>query len=400
MNPAGSAQGLAGSRLLARLDADLRRALHPIDRACLRAERAAQLARHGQYDAASNEITALHATFDRQPSVAVSAWLCLAEGCLAYFTSLSGSARDKMQRAQALSAAARLPRIHALSVAWLAHMDYVHLDAESTAKHVRLALSLAEPGELAALARACLVVGMALQYAERNDLAQPWYARARECASLEGDEATLSALVFNMAWHHGNHALQASIFGGEFEARARHAMLGADSTENIGRWQGIISLDALVPMLRAQVHSVQGRHACALALYQANWLAAKRQGLGRMAANFLADMAWCRWSTGDVTGALQDACAAAAAIDPAMHADDQAVAHGRLAQLMRAAGEVDQALHHEGRARDCWGVHQRLQARFVDQLGGIPLPARRTDGAGSQPAAPGGAQPRVRTRPC
>jgi hypothetical protein len=387
-----SAQGLAGSRLLARLDAELRRALHPVDRACLRAERAAQLARLGQYEAAANEIAALHATFDRQPSVAVSAWLCLAEGCLAYFTSLSSSARDKMQRALALSAAARLPRIQALSAAWLAHMDYVQLDAEATGTHVRLALSLVEPGELAAPARACLVVGMALQYAERNDLAQPWYARARECASLEGDEATLSALVFNMAWHHGNHALQASIFGGEYEARARHAMLGADSTDNIGRWQNIISLDALVPILRAQVHSVQGQHAAALALYQTHWQAARRQGLGRMAANILADIAWCRWCTGDAAGAIQEAAAAAAAVDPGMHADDQAVAHGRLAQLLRAAGQVDRALHHEGLARDCWGMHQRLQARFVAQLIDIPLPARQ--------AGPDIRRPGLRTRPC
>jgi tetratricopeptide (TPR) repeat protein len=270
-----------------------------------------------------------------------------------------------------------LPRIQAISAAWLAHMDYSQLDAEATGRHVRLALELADPTQLSALARACLVVGMALQYAERNDLAQPWYARARECASLDGDEATMAALVFNMAWHHANHALQASIFGGESEARARRALLGADSSDNIGRWQGIVSLDALTPMLRAQAHSVLREHGLALALYEAHWQAAKRQGLGRMAANFLADMAWCRWSTGDAARARQDADAAACAIDPAMHADDRAVAHGRLAQLYRAAGETDHALHHEGQARDCWGVHQRLQARFVDQLADLPLPARR-----------------------
>lgn len=370
---------IAGSRLLARLDAEIRKTYHAVDNACLRAERASQLARLGQYEAAAAEIAALHTGFDRQPNAAVSAWLCLAEGCLTYFTSLSSGARDKMQRAQALSAAAQLPRIQALSVAWLAHMDYAQLDAEAMAKHVRMALQMADASHPSAFTRACLVVGVAYHFAERLDLAQPWYARARECASAEGDEATLSALIHNIAWHRGNHAVQASIFGGDFEAHARHAMAGADSTDNIGRWIGITSLDASIPMLRACVHSVQGDVGKALSLYEAHWLDAKRQGMARMAANFLADMAWCRWRGGDRRDALRDAAAAAVAVDPAMHADDQAVAHGRLAQVYRAAGEVDTALHHEGKARDNWGVHRRLQARVVALFSELPaLPGSRT----------------------
>lgn len=364
--------GIVGSRLLARLDADIRKSYHPVDNACLRAERASQLARLGQEDAARAEVAALHAAFDRQPNAAVSAWLCVAEGCISYFSNLSSGARDKMQRAQALSAAAGLTRIQALSAAWLAHMDYAQLDAEAMSKHVRVALQLADASHLSALARVCLVVGVAYHFAERLDLAQPWYARARECASAEGDEATLSALIHNIAWHRGSHAVQASIFGGDAEAHARHALAGADSAVNIGGWIGITSLDALLPMLRAMALSVQGDHAQALGLYEVHLAAAKRQGLTRMAANFLADMAWCRWRCGDRSAALQEAVSAAASIDPSMHADDQAVAHGRLAQLYRMVGEVDQALHHEGKARDRWGEHQRLQARMIALLDDLP----------------------------
>lgn len=367
-------QAVAGSRLLARLDADIRKTHHPIDNACLRAERASQLARLGQYDAARDEIAALHAGFDRQPNAAISAWLCLAEGCLTYYTSLSSAARDRFQRAHALSGAAQLTRIQALSAAWLAHMDYAALDVESTAQHLRQALLLAEPSQLSTIARACLVVGVAYHFAERLDLAQVWYTRARACASIEGDEATLSALVCNIAWHHGNHAIQSAIFGGDPASHARHALIGADSTDNIGEWIGITSLNALVPMLRAVVLSVQGEYQQSLALYEAHWADAKRQGLGRMAANFLADMAWCRWSTGDRPRALQDAALAATTIDPSMHADDRAVAHGRLAQVYRAAGDVGAALQHEGQARDCWRMHQQLQARIVSLLADLPLP--------------------------
>lgn len=368
---------VAGSRLLARLDADVRRTHHPVDNACLRAERACQLARLGQYDAARDEIAALHAAFDRQAIPAITAWMHLAEGCLTYYTSLSGTARDRMRRAHALSTAAQLPRIQALSAAWLAHMDYVFIDAEGMVQHVGEAVRLASSADLSTISRACMVVGVAYHYAERIDLAQPWYARARECASTEGDEATLSALVCNIAWHHANHAVQAALFGGDSQAHVRHALLGAEATDNIDRWIGITALDSLVPMMRAVVLSVRGEHAESLALYEAHLADARRQGLGRMAANFLADMAWCRWSTGDREGALRDAEAGAAAIDPSMHADDRAVAHARVAQVQRAAGHVDLALQHEGQARDDWRLHQRLQAEIVTAFAKLPpLPPR------------------------
>lgn len=364
--------GMVGSRLLARLDSEVRKALHPVDQACLRAERACQYARRGQHQLAADEIAALHAAFDRQANPAVSAWLCLAEGCLTYYTSLSGTARDRIRRAHALSSAAQLPRLQALSAAWLAHMDYVYIDAEGMRQHVGEALRLAAPGDLSTISRACMVVGVGYHYAERLDLATPWYARARQSASMEGDEATLSALVCNIAWHHANHAIQASLFGGDAHAQARHALLGADATDNIDQWIGITALDSLVPMLRAVVMSVLGQHAQSITLYDAHLAAARRQGLGRMAANFLADMAWCRWSIGDPGGALREAQQSAAAIDPSMHADDRAVAHARLAQVYHAAGQTDRALHHEGAARDDWRQHQRLQAEVVAQFSQLP----------------------------
>ena len=94
---------VAGSRLLARLEADIRKTPHPIDNACLRAERASQLARVGQYDAAREEIAALHSAFDRQANPAVSAWLCLAEGCLTYYTSLETKFAKQVEQEMAIS---------------------------------------------------------------------------------------------------------------------------------------------------------------------------------------------------------------------------------------------------------------------------------------------------------
>lgn len=352
--------------------------MHPVDQACLRAERASVHARLGQLDLAREEIAELQALFDRQPSAAVTAWTFFADACVRYYASLSSAARDRMQRAHALSAAAQLPRIRALSAAWLAHMDYAQLDFEAAAAHVVEALRLcdgAHGGDRAALSRACLVVAVALHFAERDDLAQPWYVRARAEASTDGDEATLQAIAHNIAWLRSHHAVQASVFGDNAPAFVRRALAGAEAADNFAGWLGGSALDSMVPMQRAGALSALGECAQALALYDRHWQEARRQGLGRLSATFLADMAWCRWRCADREGALRDAAAAAAAIDPAMHPDDLAVAHARIAQVLRAAGQTDPALDHEGRSRDCWARHRRTQADLLALFGRLTLPA-------------------------
>lgn len=360
------------SRMLARLDATIAATRHPVQAACLRAERAGHLARQGHTDAAAQEIKAVHALFDRQPHVAVSAWLSLAEGFLAYFTNLSDFAGDKFLRAHALSRASGMVQLQALSAAWLAHMAYTRFDVGAMVTHLSEALRRGDPDEPGgARARACLVMGTAYHYAERLDLAQPWYARARAVAVQDGDDATLSALAHNMAWHRGNHAMQAVVFGGESIRPARQAQAGAEATGNFDQWMGTSSLDALVPMLCAVVASAQGRHGDALALYKQHLATSQRQGLGRMRANFLVDMAWCEWHAGDRADAVRLADEGTRALSPTMHADDRAVAHGRLAQLHAVMGEADVAAAHEQQARADWAVHCRLQTQLVEALGAM-----------------------------
>lgn len=363
------------SRLLGRLDAALAATRQPVAMACLRAERAGHMARQGRIADAREEIQAVHALFDRQPHVEVSTWLAVAEGFLAYFTNLSDTARDKFQRAHALSRASGLAHLQALSAAWLAHMAYTRFDLPAMGAHLTEALDTSIPGQNNARARACLVAGTAYHYAERLDLAQTWYAKARVAAALDGDEATLSALAHNMAWHRGNHAMQAAVFGGDAGDQARHAQAGAEASGNFDQWMGTSSLDALVPMLCAVVASAQGRHADALALYDKHLDDAQRQGLGRMRSNFLVDMAWCHWHVGQADVAQRLADEGVAALDVGMHVDDRAVAHGRLAQLRGLMGQTEVAAQHAQLARADWSAHQALQRKVIDALDrALPLP--------------------------
>lgn len=361
------------SRLLARLDIAIAKARRPIEAACLRAERAGFLARHGHFDAARAELDALHAQFDHQPNPAVSAWLCIAEGWQLHFSSLSSGARDKIMRAQALSAAAGLTQLHALSSAWLAHMDYTNNNIEGLVRNVSLSLRIAAANDHSSRARACMVVALAYDFAERLDRAQPWYARAREHAVADGDETTQSALNYNISAHRVHHAMQTAVFGGDAQGQARYALAGAECAGNFDEWVGTASLDALLPMQRACIASVQGQYGEALALYERHLADAQRQGLARLAGNYLADMAWCRWHLGDWAGAERDARAAAAAIDMAMHMDDQATAHGRLGMVFKLLDDEASAIQHAARGRECWTEHRKYQAMVVQAMDAAAL---------------------------
>lgn len=364
-----------GSRLLARLEAARATARDPIERACLRAEHAGHRARQGHLDEAGVELRALHAQFEGQPHPAVSAWLCLAEGWMAHSGRSDASAHDRIKRAHALSVAAGLTKLQALSAAWLAQLDYAHRQLDAMALHTVEALRLAGPADHAARARASLVAAQAYEFAERPDLAQPWYGRARDQAQLDGDDQTLGALIHDMAWYSAIHALQTAIFGGDARESARHALARVEAAENFDAWAGGGAPHARLPMLRALIASVQGDFAQALVHHERQRTDRERRGPGQLAADVLADRAWCRWHAGDADAAAIDADAALAHLDAPMHDDTLAVAHGRLAQLFglmerHEAGEVQRRI-----ADAAWARHRGQQQHVIEALDLAGLPA-------------------------
>lgn len=356
------------SRLLNNLDTAIAAATQPVQADCLRAERAGLLARQGQMAEARTVLSSLQAQYTRQPNLSVSAWLSLAEGFVSYFSDLNRGARDKISRAYALGTAARDTRLRALSVAWIAHIDYVDHDLEAMTRHIVECFELAEPEHHAARARACLVVAQAYHYGGRFDSAQPWYAKTRQHANSEGDEAMLSAVMHNMAGLLANESRQTVLRGVEDDAVTRRAMLGVESTGNFDALVGTGSLDALVPLLRAQVCSLQGRWADAVALYEAHFSDGLLQGLDRMRAFLGADLAWCRLQLGQTERALKDALAADVAASHDRDVDDRAAAHSRLAQVFAQLGQAELAARHKAQADIDWRTHERDQALVVSLM--------------------------------
>ena len=366
------------SRLLLRLEAEIKACKDPFEVDCLRAERACYLARIGEVDEATAVVADLHRKYGhRQAAIAV--WSSLVEAMVSHFSDMGPLAHDRIRRAHALSTATGLTRLQALSAAWLAHMCYLRTDMAAMKAHLVQALALARPDDHTTLARANLVVAQALHAAARLDLALPWYSRARVHASKEGDDASISALMHNMAWLRATNMRQAVFCRATEVNEEVHALTSAESTLHFDLLVGSTSLGSLVPLLRAQILSLESKPSEALEIYEQYLVAAIRQGMGRLESSLLADQAWCRVQLGQNDDALSDARAAEARLDPVSHADDRAPAHSRLSQVFEMLGLSVDAKKHADQAGAAWLDHTQLQAEIIKLVG--PL---REDGTSKE----------------
>jgi tetratricopeptide (TPR) repeat protein len=354
------------SRLLLRLEAEIAAAKTQLDADCKRAERAAYLARLGRFDEARGEVEALQERYVRQPQIEISVRVNLAEGLIAYFENVGVSTTDRVQRAYALSVAAGLGNLRAICSAWLAQWAYSRLDMVMLARHLSEALSYSDSQNYSARSRACLVAAQALHLAGRPDLAKAWYARSRICATQDGDDVTISALMHNMSWLRMLTMRQAVLTGSSDSSAGEYALLNAESTANLDELKGDSSWQELKPILRAQIVSLKGDAKQALSLYEQHLTSAEAPL--RLQANLLADKAWCHAIVGDVARSLECAETALNCLVEETQVDDRAATHSRLAQAFAVLGQTSKSNDQVSLAKEAWSKHCVVQACAVELL--------------------------------
>lgn len=357
------------SRYLRRLDAAIEAARDSIEGDCLKAERAIYLARQGNGRAATELVEAIRAGPRARTDFLLSGWLSLAEGLISYFSDLSLSARDKILRAQAFAGSSGLKRLDALCSAWLAQLEFSALRLDSMMSSLRRAFAGAANDHHMARARASLVLAQALHYARRFDLAAPWYKRAHRHATEEGDELTISAIMYNMAWLHMVVLRQAVLQGEPKPANASLAMVGTESMRSFDELIGAQSFKSLDPMLIAQTLSLEGRCEEALKIYSEHLPSLTMAGVGRWRSVLLADRAWCFAQVGNATDATRCAELSAAAVTADLQIDERAATHGHLARTYSALEEETQATIHRGLATESWQLLAEVQSRIVELAG-------------------------------
>lgn len=164
-----------------------------------RAELAGYWARLGRFDEADLAIREIRATFGDGRNGRVTIMLMLAEAQVLYFRQMHPAARDRLARAQLLSAAGGDKSLNALASAWLAHVDFNLTRYETVAKSIATCLASIEPGDTAAMCRVALTLADAFLTTGDASSARPWYSKAHELAVQLGDHAAMAALTMNQA---------------------------------------------------------------------------------------------------------------------------------------------------------------------------------------------------------
>lgn len=334
------------------------------------AKKALHLVRLGHKHQANEILEALHRKYDPEPQPSISAWIHLVEGLASIFLGTPGRPDDKLKRSLAIATAVGDDEVGALAAAWSAHLAYGVYDLEAFRLHLKNAFAMAAPENHQALARAKLIAAVALHLSNRYDLARRLYSEVRAHAASEGDDATVSALMHNLACMCVANMRQRTLDPGApqsayWSPTGPNALTGADATANYDDLIGASSLSTWVPILQAQAHALQGDTARALEIYEDIIADANDQGLQRVLGYMKADMAWCRLRTRGMTSVDEVQAAEDSLGNPGVLVDDRAATRCRLAAIYRELGSPEKAARQEAIATAEWAQFRALQEGFV-----------------------------------
>ncbi|RTL46623.1 MAG: hypothetical protein EKK53_02795 [Burkholderiales bacterium] len=367
------------SRLAQKLDAEIASAAAvPARAAVLQVQRAILWLRHGRVAEAREELNRLHGRALVHPRADLAAWLHLAEGLMAYYSAFGGGARERVRRAHVMAQAVQLPALRSRCDAWLALMAFVDRDIDGLVTHAQAVL--AAPADNGAACRVASALGMAWDLAQRPSEASTWYGWGRRAANADGDDAALSALLYNQMQMRALRIRHAALAGEPGEAPA--VLLGVDSIGHFDDAVGGSARTDLTPLLRAQLLTVQGDFAAAAPLLEAHLPEAIASGLARTGGSLLADLAWCWANTGDTTRARAMADQAAVEVlaedSPHCDLDERAALHARLAQVYARLNETGLSTRHGDAAQVARADDAAQRRLWATRLGeaGLGTPPR------------------------
>jgi len=337
--------------LLTRIENELALCTDPLKAAELQAEKAAYLARIGEFEGAKNILAAIRQNYGHERGVRISIWIMLIEGLVSYFDNLSSSARDRIYRANIISTAAAIGDLGCLTGAWLAHLDFERSAYEEMVATIVKVLRDATEDDYSIWSRVGMVLGDAFLYIGERAHAQTWYANSHKNALRIGDRAAVGALMYNRAAF-GLSRLRVDHYalGSTLDQEAlKFIELELASAWNFQQGTSVTALTHLVDLSHARAAMMRGYFVDALAK-----LSSLQEDLAiledRPNRSFVvADLIWCNMKLGRIDIALE--LLRKLNIDDvrALDIDDQFVAFSIIVNSMQYLPDlVDCAVYCEG----------------------------------------------------
>lgn len=325
------------SKLLRDLDEQIRNSADRVEWARIVCRKASYFARQGETSQALQAIDRVRSEFAGRIEPEVACWLMLAEGILHYFELRPDDAYDRFRGAYGLAKTFDASRALPACAAWMAHIELDSCSYDSMIKFLEEAFANASPDDHPTLGRASLILADALHFAGQFQKARPWYEKTRLHATSEEDRSMLSALFHNVAAFRIANVRLADACGEGNPTEANRASMELYSAHNYDVGVGVTSFQHSIPLLQAQMLSVEGRHYEALVILTST-------DLSRLQARFHTiveiNKAWCSLSLGLRPQAIAFAKSAVERMTDDIEPDDLAYVLSRLVQIERIVGET------------------------------------------------------------
>jgi Tetratricopeptide repeat len=366
------------SRLLNNLNAQAGSTRDPVVWAMAVCRAASHFAGHGKTDEALTAIGVVRGQFGKDLHFDIASWLMLAEGVLHYFKAQIPEAYDRIRRAYGLAIALRNNSALPSCAAWMAHVEFNSCRYDEMVKHLEEALTSAKRNDHQAIARAALVMATAYHISGDFELSRPWYERARLNAAAEGDDATVSATLHNMASIRASNVRLDDSFGGDTSKETQRVTLEASSSFVYDYAIGHKGLDFLTQMLGGLIATIDQRFDDALTKFAAIEMEKVPE---RLRPLILIDKAWCQVRLGETSEGWETSLEVQRLLTAVKEDDDQAYIYSRLNQIGRACGNHSLSASSEVLAKDALARHRSFQTNLLSKLKAINV-----DGEWKSPA--------------
>lgn len=320
---------------------------------------AIHLARQGDSDGAQRRIAQIRAHYGTELHPSVASWVMLAEGVLHFGKAEMQQAFERIRRAYALANALRNDAASPLCAAWLALLEFNAAKYEDMAEHLAVALRDAAPDDHQARGRACLLMADVLHFAESHAAARPWYEKARIHATAQGDQAMLSAVLYNVAaFRSARLRLMDALDSVPADVLTR-ATMEAMSSFTYDMAVRALSFETFWRILHGSLRNIQKEYGEAKILFNSiDESKTQKRDLPVM----LADFAWANKNLGFDEVAARQAERAYGLRGDLTEPDDLAFLLARLAQVADAFGRTEYAVQLRAECKVQIEIHEAVQA--------------------------------------
>lgn len=356
------------SRLLSNLNAQAAGTRDPVVWAKAVCRAASHFAGHGKTEEALTAIGVVRGQFGKNLHFDIASWLMLAEGVLHYFKAQLPEAYDRIRRAYGLAIALQNNSAFPACAAWMAHLEFNDCKYDEMVKHLEEALTTATSTDHQAIARSSLVLATAYHLAGDFQLARPWYEKARLSAAAEGDDATISATLHNMATIRAGNIRLEDTFGSKPQSETRRVALEASSSLTYDYAIGHKGLDFLTHMLGGLISTIDGRYSEALSIFEKVNFEVMPKRLHALAR---VDQSWCLSQLGELEESRKTALEVPPLLAFVEDNDDLAYVNSRLRQISAVCGKPSEVEIYKSLADDALSKHRLFQTDLLSKLASI-----------------------------